>query len=150
MLSLVVFLLVSFSAAVAGAFSPPGAWFESLHKPWFNPPGWLFGPVWTVLYATIGVSAWWVYRAHGWNGARVALAVWLVQMVFNAAWSPVFFGMQRPDLALWVMGGLWLSIIATMVSFWPLHRGAVVLLIPYLCWVSFAACLNVALWRLNP
>ena len=114
------------------------------------PPGWLFGPVWTTLYAMIGVSAWLVWRDHGTAAIRWALVLWVVQLVLNAAWSPVFFGAHRLGLAVAIIVAMWLAIVATIVAFWPLHRVAALSLVPYLAWVSFATALNVVIWRLNP
>ncbi|MFT6399802.1 MAG: tryptophan-rich sensory protein [Bradymonadia bacterium] len=148
-MSLVLFLVASFSAAVLGGFSPPDGWFDSLNKPSWNPPGWVFGPVWTVLYAMIGTSGWLVWRDHGSSAIRWALALWLIQLLLNAAWSPTFFGMHRPGLALVIICAMWLTIAATIVAFWPLQRTAAYLLLPYLAWVTFATVLNTAIWRLN-
>ena len=148
--ALIGFLVASFAAAAAGAFSPPGDWYTTLNKPSWTPPGWLFGPVWTALYAMIGVSAWLVWKQHGADAIRWALVLWVVQLALNAAWSPVFFGAHRLGAALVVIVAMWLAIAATIVAFWPLHRFAAWLLVPYLAWVSFATALNAAIWRLNP
>ncbi|MEM9555316.1 MAG: TspO/MBR family protein [Acidobacteriota bacterium] len=142
------FLAVSFSAAVLASASPPGAWYETLAKPSWNPPSWVFGPVWTLLYIMIAVAAWRIWL----RGAdRVsALGAWGVQMVLNALWSWLFFGLQRPDLAFAEICLLWLTIVVTLVLFWRRERLAGALLVPYLVWVSFAALLNFTLWQLNP
>jgi tryptophan-rich sensory protein len=146
---LIGFILVAFLGAAAAAFGMPGEWFEGLNKPSWNPPAWLFGPVWTVLYITIGTSAWWMVRHVGWQRARPALIVWSVQMVLNIAWTPVFFGLHQPAVALVIIVAMWLAILATIVAFARLHKPAGLLLIPYLAWVSFATALNAALWWLN-
>jgi len=147
--ALIGFLVLSFLAAAAGAFSPPGDWYETLAKPSWTPPGWLFGPVWTALYAMIGVSAWLVWRDHGSDAIRWALVLWGVQLALNAAWSPVFFGMHQPGAAAVIIVAMWCAILATIVAFWPLQRAASLLLVPYLLWVTFATALNVSIWRLN-
>jgi len=146
---LVAWLVVCFGAAAVGSMFMPGAWYASLNKPSWNPPSWLFGPVWTVLYAAMAVAAWLVWRRGGLARQRGALGLFLLQLALNAAWSPVFFGMQRMGLALVVMMLLWAAIAATMVAFFRVSRGAGWLLVPYLAWVSFAAVLNFTLWRLN-
>lgn len=143
------FALANFVVATSGAIFSPGDWYKSLAKPSWTPPDWLFGPAWTVLYITIAVAGWLVWRETGLTGAPVAFAIYGVQLVLNSLWSAVFFGMKRPDLAMIEVSFLWLSILATILAFWPLHAGAALLLLPYLAWVSFAAALNFALWRMN-
>ncbi len=148
-LALVGFLAVSFLPSVAGAFATPGAWYAQLDKPAWNPPAWLFGPVWTALYATIGVAGWLVWRRVGFAGASAAWVAFAAQLVLNALWSPLFFGLQRPGLALGGIVALWVAIVATVATFWRHDRVAGGLLLPYLGWVSFATALNFALWRMN-
>lgn len=146
-LGLLVFLLLSFSAASMGYFFPAGAWYASLNQPAFAPPDWLFGPVWTVLYVLIAVAGWLVWRAQGWRSPLLAL--WLVQMGLNALWMPIFFGLNMLGLALVEIIMLWIAIAACVVSF---HRQASVaswLMLPYLAWVSFALLLNAGYWWLN-
>jgi translocator protein len=106
--------------------------------------------VWTILYVMIAVSGWLVWREAGFAGAALPLALYAIQLVFNAAWTPLFFGLHRPDLGLVDIVLLWLSIAATIVLFMPIHVAAASLLAPYLAWVTFAAALNFAIWRLNP
>jgi tryptophan-rich sensory protein len=98
----------------------------------------------------IAVSGWMVWRQAGLAGAALPLAVYAVQLLFNAGWSAVFFGLKRPDLAFLEVVGLWLSIVATILVFFPVSRTAALLLLPYLAWVTFAATLNFTIWRLNP
>ena len=136
-------------AASTGAIFPPGEWYEHLAKPSWRPPKWLFAPAWTVLYLTIAVSGWHVWREFGFAAAALPLAVYGVQLVLNAVWTPIFFGLHRPDLAFFEIVLLWLSIIATISLFYPLNPSAAWLLVPYLAWVTFAAALNFAIWRLN-
>ena len=149
MLGLVGWVLLSFGAAALGATSMPGEWYAALKKPSWNPPGWVFGPVWTTLYTMMGVAAWLVWRRGGFVVQRRALVPFLVQLGLNAAWSPLFFGLRRPDLAFMEIVLLWLAIMWTIAAFRCVHGMAAVLLWPYLAWVSFAAFLNWTLWRLN-
>jgi tryptophan-rich sensory protein len=121
-----------------------------LAKPSWRPPNWLFAPVWTVLYLMIAVSGWLVWREAGVAGAKIPLTVYAIQLVLNAAWTPIFFGLHRPDLAFFEIVLIWLSIVATILLFYPIHAGAAWLLVPYLGWVTFAAALNFAIWSLNP
>jgi tryptophan-rich sensory protein len=120
-----------------------------LAKPTWRPPNWLFAPVWTVLYFTIAISGWLVWREAGFAGAALPLAIYALQLVLNAAWTPIFFGLHRPDLGFLDIVLVWLSIIATIALFFPIHPAAALLLLPYLAWVTFAAALNFAVWRLN-
>ena len=103
-----------------------------------------------MLYLCIAISGWLVWREAGFAGAAVPLAIYAVQPALNAAWSAIFFGLRRPDLAFAEIVALWLSIAATIAAFHPVHPGAAWLLVPYPCWVGFAAALNFAVWRMNP
>lgn len=141
------FILITFCAPLAGAISPPGDWYASLAKPEWNPPGWIFGPVWTVLYLMMAIAAWLVWRRLGW--CRV-LWIYLAQLLLNAAWTPVFFGAQEIGLAFAVIVALWVAILFMVVVFLRVSKAAGWMLVPYLAWVSFAAFLNFTLWRLNP
>jgi tryptophan-rich sensory protein len=145
--ALPAFGVACFLAAATGAVFRPGAWYKRLAKPSWLPPDWLFAPVWTVLYLSIAVSGWLVWREGALNG--VPLAAYTVQLALNAAWTPLFFGLRRPDLALAEIVLLWLSVAAIIALFQPLHAGAAWLLVPYLGWVTFAAALNLAIWRRN-
>jgi tryptophan-rich sensory protein len=147
--ALVGFIAACFLAAMTGAFFRPGEWYERLKKPSWRPPNRLFAPVWTVLYLMIAVSGWLVWREVGFAGAALALAVYALQLVLNAAWTPLFFGLRRPDLGFVDIVLVWLSIVAAIVLFTPIHSGAALLLLPYLAWVTFASALNFAVWRLN-
>jgi len=144
------FIAACFLAALTGALFRPGDWYEQLAKPSWRPPNWLFAPVWTVLYVTIAVSGWLVWREAGFAGAALPLAIYALQLGLNAAWTPLFFGLHRPDLGFLDIVLVWLCIVATIVFFCPIHAGAALLLVPYLAWVTFAAALNFAVWRLNP
>jgi tryptophan-rich sensory protein len=149
-LALVAWLALSFGAALMGGLFMPGEWYASLRKPAWNPPGWIFGPVWTALYTMMAVAAWLVWRQGGWSKQRQPLLIFLAQLALNALWTPLFFGLHRPGLAFAEIVLLWLAIAATIAVFRPASRVAAWLLAPYLAWVSFAAALNFALWRLNP
>jgi tryptophan-rich sensory protein len=141
--------VLPFLASASGAVFMPGEWYAGLEKPSFNPPNWVFGPVWTLLYLLMGVSAWLVWRRRGFSGARFALGVFLLQLALNAAWTPVFFGAHMPGVALVVILAMWAAILATMLAVRPHSVLAAALLAPYLLWVSFASVLNFELWRLN-
>jgi translocator protein len=144
------FIACCFLAALTGALFRPGEWYQRLAKPSWRPPNRLFGPVWTVLYLTIAVSGWLVWREAGLAGAVLPLTIYALQLALNAAWTPLFFGLHRPDLGFLDIVLVWLSIIATIAGFYPIHAVAALLLLPYLAWVTFAAALNFAIWRLNP
>jgi tryptophan-rich sensory protein len=145
-------LLLVFAAAAFGAFASldAGTFYQELNRPAWAPPGWLFGPVWSALYLLMGIAAWLVWRAHGFSGARSALILFVAQLISNALWSWLFFAWRFGGLAFAEILLLWLLILATIVAFWRLRRiAAVALLLPYLFWVSFAAVLNLSIWRLN-
>ncbi|MBP9127941.1 MAG: tryptophan-rich sensory protein [Elusimicrobia bacterium] len=148
-LGLVGWLGITFSAAFVGSRFMPGPWYASLSKPAWNPPNAIFGPVWSVLYILMGVAAWLVWRRSGFNGAGLALILFIGHLVLNALWSYLFFGKYRPDLAFLDIVALWFAIVIVLVLFWRAHRGAGALMIPYLAWVSFASYLNFVLWRMN-
>lgn len=153
-ISLLVFCGICFLAAMSGGYFRPGLWYRDLTKPSWNPPNWLFPIAWTLLFAMMAVSAWLVWQEAGWSGGltggAVALCLWGLQLVFNAAWSAFFFGMKRMDYALIDVGLLWLAIAATIIAFWPISPLAGMLMLPYLLWVSFAAFLNATMLKLNP
>jgi benzodiazapine receptor len=149
LLMTIAFGAASFGAAATGAIFRPGDWYRRLDKPPWRPPDWLFAPVWTMLYASIAMSGWLVWRAAGIEGAALPLAVFALQLLLNAAWTPLFFGLRRPDLALVEIVMLWGSIAATIVLFYPVSAAAAWLLVPYLAWVSFASALNASIWRRN-
>lgn len=150
-LALAALVAACFAVAATGALVTVPAvagWYQGITKPWFNPPAWVFGPVWTVLYALMGWAAFLAWRRRGLFSRQLAL--FGAQLLLNGLWSPVFFGLGRPGAALIVLAALWVAIALTLVAFWQTERRAGVLLIPYLAWVSFAAVLNAAIWRLNP
>lgn len=149
LLALAAFVTVSFAAAATGVIFRPGDWYRHLEKPNWRPPDWLFAPVWTVLYASIALSGWLVWRESGIAGAALPLAIYGVQLLLNAAWTPIFFGLHRPGLALVEIMVLWAAILMTIILFQRVSLGAALLLVPYLAWVSFAAALNYSVWRRN-
>ena len=151
-LVLVAFLLLCFGVAALGGYWTSvsvGDWYLTLRKPSWNPPGWVFGPVWTVLYAMMAVAAWIVWRHRGENGVTMALILFGIQLALNLAWSGLFFGLRNPLAGFIDIVALWLAIIATMIAFRRISTAAGVMLVPYLLWVSYAATLNLALWLLN-
>lgn len=141
-------LAVSALGGVATA-SSVGTWYQTLAKPSFNPPDWLFAPVWTTLYFMMAVAGWRVWRRGGLRETWLALSLFGLQLLLNLTWSILFFGMRSIGAALIEIVVLLLAIIATMVVFWRRDRVAGALFIPYAGWVSFATLLNAALWRLN-
>ncbi|HEX5041878.1 MAG TPA: TspO/MBR family protein [Candidatus Polarisedimenticolaceae bacterium] len=151
-LGLLGWLIVSFSAAAIGAMASAnaGAFYGQLVRPAWAPPAWLFAPVWTILYALMGVAAWLVWRVHGFKEGRTALALFVLQLGANALWSWVFFVWRQGALALVEVLVLWCLIVATVASFRRLHPLAAALLLPYLAWVTFASALTFSVWRLNP
>lgn len=148
--ALLVFVVAAFAAASSGGIFAPGEWYERLNHPSWRPPNWLFPVVWTPLYCMIAASGFLVWQEVGFSGAPGAFAIYFVHLAFNFGWSAVFFGMKRPDWALYEVAALWLSIAATMAAFFPLDALAGWLLVPYLAWVSFAAYYNWVMYRLNP
>lgn len=145
------FTLVFIVAAVgAWASVEASAFYAQLARPSWAPPGWLFGPAWTFLYLLMGVSAWLVWVARGFSGALSALSLFIVQLAVNAIWSWLFFAWHKGSLALLDVLVLWSLIVVTIRSFWPIHRLAAVLLMPYLAWVTFASVLTFTIVRLNP
>ncbi|MFK7767183.1 MAG: TspO/MBR family protein [Mariniblastus sp.] len=151
-IGLVVSFLICFGAAALGsaATTPSLAdWFANLNKPDWNPPNWLFGPVWSTLFAMMAVAVWLVWCQSGFKNGKTALTCFGIQLVLNVGWSVLFFGMQRPDLALIEIVVLWFAIVTTMVLFARHSKLAAGLLGPYLAWVSFASVLNFAIWSLN-
>ncbi len=124
-------------------------WYATLNKPSFNPPNWIFGPVWTALYILMGVAAWRVWRSADRDTARGPLAVFALQLAVNLGWSVAFFGLRNPGLAVVVILALDLLVLATALMFRRIDRLAAWLLVPYLAWISFATLLNVTIWRIN-
>ena len=145
----IIALLLTFGAAYVGSRFPVDDWYQALAKPSWNPPNWLFGPVWSVLYLLMAISAWLVWKEEGLLGARIALSIFLLQLILNAAWSWLFFGLHEPLYAFIEIMVLWVAILANIILFWRMNPISGILLLPYLLWVSFASVLNYALWRMN-
>ncbi|MGV9775507.1 TspO/MBR family protein [Streptosporangium sp. NPDC003464] len=143
-----VFAAALVLVAAVGSLSAvdAGGEYLALERPPWAPPQWLFGPAWTVLYIMIAISGWLAWSARGWTPA---LGVYAAQLALNAAWTPLFFGAGRYGLAFAEIVVLWAAIVATVVLFRPISRAAAWLLVPYLLWVTYAASLNFAIWRLN-
>ena len=151
-LALGALLVLSAAVAVvsgAATVHSVGTWYPTLTKPSFNPPNWLFGPVWTVLYIAMAVAAWRVWRLRGQVNIVPALGLYAGQIALNFAWSLIFFGLHHIAAALVDIVALLLVLAATVWAFWKTDRIAGLLMVPYLAWVSFAALLNFAIWRLN-
>jgi tryptophan-rich sensory protein len=151
-LGLAVWLAITFIAAALGAAASANApeFYAELVLPTWAPPAWLFGPVWTILYLLMAIAAWIVWRERGFRSATVPLTLFLVQLALNALWSWLFFAWRQGGLAFAEIIVLWLLIVATAISFGRVRPLAAGLLAPYLAWVTFAAVLCYAIWRLNP
>lgn len=151
-LALLVCLALVFTAAAIGALASAsaGEFYAELERPFWAPPAWLFGPVWTLLYALMAVAGWLVWRKRSLSGARGALFLFLLQLVANAAWSWIFFAWRQGGVAFAEVSLLWLLVLATTFAFARLSRTAALLLLPYLAWVTLAAALTHALWQRNP
>jgi len=148
--------LTAGAAALGGAFTAPAVntWYRTLRKPTWNPPNWLFGPVWTLLYAMMAVSAWLVYRemptaGPGRGEGRLALAAWMAQLALNISWSAAFFGRRRIGAAVAIISALWSAILTTVLLSARVAKPAALLLLPYLAWTTFAGFLNYRVWQMN-
>jgi tryptophan-rich sensory protein len=151
-LSLLFSILLAHSAGLLGSLTTitgAGSWYQSLVQPAFAPPSWVFGPVWFILYTLMGIAAWMIWLQRKKKASRFALWVYLLQLVLNSVWSLLFFGLQRPDLALVEIAILLGVILATIVLFWRIDIRAGALLIPYALWVSFATLLTTFIVVLN-
>lgn len=152
--ALLLFLIATFAAAGLGSLftaSSIESWYATLQKPSWNPPNWIFAPVWTTLYGMMAVAAWLVWRRSSFQFAStgLALSLFFTQLTLNAAWSGIFFGLQNPGLAFVEILLLWCAILVTFITFFRRSHAAGYLLLPYLLWVTFAAGLNFEIWRLN-
>ncbi len=149
-LGLFAFLALAFGVLVLGGMAAAPAtfgWYAALHKPPWTPAGWVFGPVWALLYPTMALAGWLAWRQ---GRSRRAPLLYLVQLALNAAWPWLFFAERRPELAFVDAVALVVFVLATALAFWPVHRTAALLFLPYLGWVAFAAALTGAVARLNP
>jgi tryptophan-rich sensory protein len=147
MLALIGFIGAAFLAAASGFIAPPGDWYASLDRPPYAPPDWVFGPVWTLLYFLMAISAWLIWRRVGLR--HPAMLAWGIQLILNASWTPIFFGLNLLGWALIQLSVLWLAIVVCVREFGRIDRTSARLLWPYLAWVSFAWVLNLGFWWLN-
>lgn len=148
--TLLAFIAVNFLAAMSGGIFRPGKWYKALAKPSWTPPDWAFAPAWTLIYGTIAAAGYMVWQTAPEGALLLPMAFYAAQLVFNGAWSALFFGIKRMDLALVDSILMWLAIVGTIVTFWSVDRTAALILVPYLLWVTFATALNYAIMRLNP
>lgn len=143
----IVFVVVVVAiGALIGVNNVPGEWYQSLQKPFFNPPNWIFGPVWTTLYVLIGIAG-----ARTWIRKRMGtrMRLWFTQMVLNFLWSPIFFGMQSPAGALVIIVPMLICILAFIALTYRRDRISMWLFVPYALWVAFATVLNASIGILN-
>lgn len=152
LLGLLAWITVCFAAAGLGALASVNAasFYQQLVRPSWAPPGWLFGPVWSVLYLSMAVAAWLAWRERGLRGMAGAAMLFFAQLAVNALWSWLFFAWRQGGVAFAEVLILLVMIAATLLAFWRIRPLAGALLLPYLAWVSFASVLNFATWRLNP
>jgi benzodiazapine receptor len=148
-ISIGVCLAAGFIGSIFTTASIP-TWYTTLEKPSFNPPNWLFGPVWTILFILMGISAFLVWRVGlSEPNVRIALIIFIIQLIFNVFWSVAFFGLRSPIAGLIIIIILWIAILLTILSFAKVSISAGILLIPYILWVSFASILNATIYVLN-
>jgi tryptophan-rich sensory protein len=153
MINLAIMIVICLGIGLSGTFftapNIPG-WYAALNKPGFTPPNWIFGPVWTFLYISMGIAAFWIWKkGFERRDVEIALGVFGGQLILNALWTPLFFGMHWLLLALVEIVILWFFILWTIILFYRIEKPAGLLLIPYLCWVSYASALNLAVWLMN-
>ena len=151
-IGLAVFVAICLGAGGLGAMATTPeieGWYTTITKPTWNPPNKVFGPVWTTLFILMAVAAWLVWKPAGFKAAEIPLTLFAIQLLLNVAWSWIFFGMHQPAWAFVEIVILWLAIVTTTVAFFRCSKIAGWLLVPYLAWVTFAAVLNFAIWRLN-
>jgi len=144
---LVVFLAIVALVSVTGSKFLPGPWYETLAKPDWTPPNWVFPPAWAILYVMIAVAGWRVYERQGFGRA---LGVWAIGLLLNGAWSVLMFGQHQIGLAAVDIVLLWTTVLAFVALNWRTDRIASLLFVPYLAWISYATALNVAIYVLNP
>ena len=150
---LIVCLAVTFCAPALGSYftrQSLSGWYADLNKPFFNPPSWLFGPVWTVLYLLMGIAVFLVWQKGSGNRlVRTAIGLYIMQLFLNGLWSPIFFGLKMPFLAFFEILLLWCAVVLTIWAFARVSKPAALLLVGYIGWISFAAVLNFSIWMLN-
>jgi benzodiazapine receptor len=146
-ITLIAFFIVTLGGGLTiGYVTRPGEWYASLAKPAFNPPDWIFAPTWTLLYVFIAVAGWRIFAREPFSPA---MAVWVAALALNFLWSPVFFGLHRPDAALVIVAALLAAILIFIALAARIDAIAAILFAPYALWVGFATLLNAAIWRLN-
>lgn len=151
-LGLIVSMVICFAASAVGAlFTTPqiDGWYATLDRPGFAPPNWVFGPVWTILYAMMAVAVWMIWKTERSRSRVVPLTLFAIQLILNVFWSVLFFGMQNPFLAFLEIILLWILILSTILSFTQYSKPAAFLMVPYWLWVTFAMVLNYGFWTLN-
>lgn len=149
---LAVFFLAVIAVSVAGGMITASSipdWYQSLAKPSWTPPNWVFGPAWTILYFLMAIAAWLIWRRRRLAPVQAALAAWWIQLALNFLWTLLFFGLRQPVAALVEIAVLWIAILVTIVLFYRVRRSAALLLLPYIAWVGFAASLNAGIVALN-
>ncbi len=125
-------------------------WYATLQKPSFNPPNYLFGPVWTILYIMMAISFWLIWKSDASETLKnKAILLFGIQLILNFFWSIIFFSLHQLGFALAEIIAMWVFILLSILAFYPISKPAAIMLIPYLCWVSFASILNFSIWRLN-
>jgi len=153
-IKLLISIIVCECAGLIGSIFTMGAiptWYATLQKPAFTPPNWLFAPVWSTLYLLMGIAAFLIWRKGlDIQQVRIALIIFLIQLVLNILWSVVFFGLEAPLYGLIEIVILWIAILITILRFWKISLVAAWLLVPYILWVSVATALNASIWVLNP
>lgn len=148
----IISILIAQAAGLIGSFftvSSVGTWYATLAKPMWNPPDWIFGPVWIALYTLMGMAAYIVWLQKNAQSVGIALSVYGAQLILNALWSILFFGLKNPSFAFIEILILLAFILLTTILFWKINTWAGVLMLPYVAWVSFAAFLNYTIWQLN-
>jgi benzodiazapine receptor len=151
-LKLVLALVICFAAAGIGGFATAtgvNSWYMTLNKPSFNPPNWLFGPVWSLLYTMMAIALWGIWKQPASVAVSTAMTWFFIQLALNCLWSFSFFYFESPAIGLVTIILMWAAILITILKFWPIQAWTAYLLIPYLLWVSFATLLNAAIWWLN-
>ncbi len=147
-LSLIAWIALCLCAGFIGSLFSPGDWYQALEKSSLTPPNIVFPIVWNILFLLMGLAAWRIWERHS-QGKNLALLLFIIQLALNILWSFLFFGLQRPDIALIEIVVLWAAILATMIAFFKIDKLAGVLLLPYIGWVSFAIYLNYSIYNLN-
>lgn len=149
---LIVSILICELVGIIGSFFTVrgvDGWYRKIKRPSFNPPSWIFGPVWTLLYLMMGVSIYFIWISAGSFNITLAIVIFLVQLFLNLIWSLLFFKMHSPKWAFVDIVLMFIAILATIIVFYPISRVAAYLLIPYILWVGFASFLNFSIWKLN-